>query len=87
MVKTNRTSCMIVALLLWGVAPALAQTTPPTQQHMPLEKAIGQGRHTLPLRSALLRSVAPRWVPQQQALTPTMAAPAAITPIRPATEG
>lgn len=44
MVKTKRTSRMIVALLLWGVAPALAQTAPSTQQHMPLQKAIGQSK-------------------------------------------
>ena len=44
MVKTSRTSCVIATLLLWGVLPALAQTTPPTQQHMPLEKAIGQAK-------------------------------------------
>ena len=42
MVKTSRTSCVIATLLLWGILPALAQTTPPTQQHMPLEKTIGQ---------------------------------------------
>jgi hypothetical protein len=38
----NRTGCVIVALLLCGAAPALAQTTPATPQHVPLEKAIGQ---------------------------------------------
>ena len=35
---------LIIALLLWGAAPALAQTTPPTQQHMPLQKTIGQAK-------------------------------------------
>ncbi|OCK54561.1 hypothetical protein [Bradyrhizobium sp. LMTR 3] len=38
----NRTGCMIIALLLCGAAPALAQTTPSTPQHMPLQKTIGQ---------------------------------------------
>lgn len=42
MSMTNRTGCMIVALLLCGAAPALAQTAPPTPQHVPLEKTIGQ---------------------------------------------
>jgi hypothetical protein len=42
MAKKNRTGCMIVAFLLWGAAPALAQTTPSTPQHMPLQKTIGQ---------------------------------------------
>ena len=35
---------MIIALLLSGAAPALAQTTPSTPQHMPLQKAIGQAK-------------------------------------------
>jgi len=38
----NRTSCMIIALVLCGTAPALAQTAPSTQEHVPLQKAIGQ---------------------------------------------
>jgi hypothetical protein len=38
----SRTGCMIIALLLCGAAPALAQTTPPTSQHVPLQKTIGQ---------------------------------------------
>jgi hypothetical protein len=38
----NRTGCLIIALLLCGAAPALAQTTPSTPQHVPLEKTIGQ---------------------------------------------
>jgi hypothetical protein len=42
--KKNRTSCMIIALLLSGVAPALAQTTTSTQQHMQLQKTIGQAK-------------------------------------------
>ena len=44
MAKKNRTSCMIIALLLSGVAPALAQTTTSTQQHMQLQKTIGQAK-------------------------------------------
>ena len=36
----SRTGCMIIALLLCGAAPALAQTTPP--EHVPLQKTIGQ---------------------------------------------
>jgi hypothetical protein len=42
--KKNRTSCMIIALLLSGVAPALAQNTTSTQQHMQLQKTIGQAK-------------------------------------------
>jgi hypothetical protein len=42
MTMNNRTGCMIIAALLCGAAPALAQTAPPTPQHMPLEKTIGQ---------------------------------------------
>jgi hypothetical protein len=38
----NRTGCMIIAFLLCGAAPALAQTTPSTPQHVPLQKTIGQ---------------------------------------------
>ncbi|WP_354141521.1 hypothetical protein [Bradyrhizobium sp. LB11.1] len=38
----NRTGCIIIAFLLCGTAPALAQTTPATPPHMPLEKTIGQ---------------------------------------------
>jgi hypothetical protein len=44
MAKKNRTSCMIIALLLSGVAPALAQTTTSTQQHIQLQKTIGQAK-------------------------------------------
>ena len=44
MTMTNRTGCMIIALLLSGAAPALAQTTPSTPQHMPLQKTIGQAK-------------------------------------------
>ena len=44
MANKSRTSCMIIALLLSGIAPAQAQTTPSTQQHMPLQKAIGQAK-------------------------------------------
>ena len=40
MTMKNRTGCMIIALLLCGAAPALAQTTPP--EHVPLQKTIGQ---------------------------------------------
>src|SRR2546430_9084697 len=38
----NRTGCVIIAFLLCGAAPALAQTTPSTPQHIPLQKTIGQ---------------------------------------------
>jgi hypothetical protein len=38
----KRTGCMIIALVLYGLAPALAQSAPPTQDHVPLQKAIGQ---------------------------------------------
>jgi hypothetical protein len=44
MTMKNRTSCMIIALLLCGAAPALAQTTPATPKHEPLQKAIGQAK-------------------------------------------
>ena len=44
MAKKSRTSCMIIALLLCVAAPALAQTTPSTPQHMPLQKTIGQAK-------------------------------------------
>jgi len=44
MAKKNRTSCMIIALLLSGVAPALAQTATSMQQHMQLQKTIGQAK-------------------------------------------
>ena len=37
MAKKNRTSCMIIALLLCGAAPALAQTAPSTPQQEPLK--------------------------------------------------
>jgi hypothetical protein len=42
MTMKNRTGCMIIALLLCGAAPALAQTTPATPEHVPLQKTIGQ---------------------------------------------
>jgi hypothetical protein len=42
MSMTNRTGSMIIALLLCGAAPALAQTAPSTPEHVPLEKTIGQ---------------------------------------------
>ena len=42
MTMKNRTGCMIIALLLCGAAPALAQTTPPAPAHVPLQKTIGQ---------------------------------------------
>ena len=42
MVKKNRTGCFIIALLLCGAAPALAQTTASTPKHEPLQKTIGQ---------------------------------------------
>jgi hypothetical protein len=35
---------MIIALLLCGAAPALAQTTPSTPQYEPLQKTIGQAK-------------------------------------------
>src|SRR6267142_313318 len=44
MTMKNRTGCMIIALLLCGTAPALAQTTPSTPQHEPLQKTIGQAK-------------------------------------------
>ena len=44
MAKKNRTSCMTIALLLCGAAPALAQTTPSTPQHGQLQKTIGQAK-------------------------------------------
>jgi hypothetical protein len=40
--RRNRTACTIIALLLCGAAPALAQNTPSTPQHVPLEKRIGE---------------------------------------------
>jgi hypothetical protein len=42
MSMTNRTGSMIIALLLCGAGPALAQTAPSTPEHVPLEKTIGQ---------------------------------------------
>src|SRR5215467_1371691 len=42
MTMRNRTGGMIIALLLCGAAPALAQTAPPKPEHVPLQKAIGQ---------------------------------------------
>lgn len=42
MTMNNRTGCMIVAFLLCGTAPALAQNPSSTPQHVPLEKTIGQ---------------------------------------------
>jgi hypothetical protein len=42
MSMTNRTGSMIIALLLCGAGPALAQNTSSTPEHMPLEKTIGQ---------------------------------------------
>jgi hypothetical protein len=41
MAKMNRTGCVVIALLLCGAAPALAQTTPATLEHVPLQKTIG----------------------------------------------
>lgn len=40
--RRNRTACTIIALLLCGAAPAPAQNTPSTPQHVPLEKRIGE---------------------------------------------
>src|SRR5215475_9747848 len=42
MSKIHRTGWMIISLVLCGTAPVLAQSAPPTQQHVPLQKAIGQ---------------------------------------------
>jgi len=42
MAMKSRTGCMIIALLLCGAVPALAQTTPATPEHVPLQKTIGQ---------------------------------------------
>jgi hypothetical protein len=39
---TNRTGCMIVAVLLCGTTPALAQTAPASPEHVALQKTIGQ---------------------------------------------
>ncbi|MET3838717.1 hypothetical protein [Bradyrhizobium sp. OAE829] len=44
MTVKSRTGCMIIALLLYGTAPALAQTTPSTPMHEPLQKTIGQAK-------------------------------------------
>jgi hypothetical protein len=58
MAKKYRTSCMIIALLLSGAAPALAQTTPSTPQHMPLQKAIGQAKpEIVPSLIVIMRAV------------------------------
>jgi hypothetical protein len=42
MAMKSRTGCMIIALLLCGAVPALAQSTPATPEHVPLQKMIGQ---------------------------------------------
>src|SRR5215470_5825285 len=42
MTTNNRTGSMIIAFLLWSLAPALAQTASSTPQHVPLQKTIGQ---------------------------------------------
>jgi len=42
MTMKNRTGGMIIAALLCGAAPALAQTAPPAPEHVPLQKTIGQ---------------------------------------------
>src|SRR5215475_5619458 len=42
MSKIHRTGWMIISLVLCGTAPVLAQSAPPTQEHVPLQKAIGQ---------------------------------------------
>ena len=42
MTTKNRTGCMIIALMLCGAAPSLAQTAPPAPEHVPLQKTIGQ---------------------------------------------
>ena len=42
MAMKSRTGCMIIAVLLCGAAPALAQSTPATPEHVPLQKTIGQ---------------------------------------------
>jgi hypothetical protein len=44
MKKNNRTGSMIIALLLCGIAPALAQTGPSKSDNVPLQKTIGQTR-------------------------------------------
>jgi hypothetical protein len=41
MTMNNRTGC-IIAFLLCGAAPALAQTAPTTPEHVPLQKTIGE---------------------------------------------
>jgi hypothetical protein len=42
MTTKNQTGCMIIAFLLCGAMPALAQTTPAEPEHVPLQKTIGQ---------------------------------------------
>jgi hypothetical protein len=44
MIKTRRTASIISALLFLGAGPAIAQTIPPTPQHIPLQKTIGQDK-------------------------------------------
>ena len=40
----NARSCMVIALLVCAPGSALAQTTPSTPPHMPLQKTIGQAK-------------------------------------------
>jgi hypothetical protein len=42
MTMKSQTRCMIIGLVLFWGAPALAQSTPSTQQHVPLAKTIGE---------------------------------------------
>ena len=42
MTMKNRNGCIIIAFLLCGAAPALAQNTTSAPPHVPLEKTIGQ---------------------------------------------
>jgi hypothetical protein len=44
MIKTFRTAGIIGTLLFWGAGSAMAQTTPPAPQHIPLQKTIGQDK-------------------------------------------
>ena len=42
MVMANRTGCMVLAFLLVGAAPTLAQNAPSAPEHVPLQKTIGE---------------------------------------------
>jgi hypothetical protein len=44
MIRTCRAASIISTLVLLWAGPTIAQTTPPTPQHIPLQKTIGQDR-------------------------------------------